>query len=117
MLIPVIGMWVFADRKFDSQDTAGHLYFQDVESYQRIRCRLQLMLQLHPSQIHTGINHFFEYERALDVLLEMRFVAQVDLGLEFGAKDRLLVPAFVSRMHSMMSLPLPSMTATEIVAW
>jgi hypothetical protein len=33
MLIPVIGMWIFADRKFDSQDTAGHLYFQDVESY------------------------------------------------------------------------------------
>src|ERR1700682_1188248 len=28
-----------------------------------------------------------------------------------------IVAAFVSRMHSMISLPLPSMTATEIVAW
>src|SRR4029077_14871054 len=33
------------------------------------------------------------------------------------AMNSRIVAAFVSRMHSMISLPLESMTATEIVAW
>ena len=42
----------------------------------------------------------------------------LDFQRFLGAADHdSFVSAFVSRMHSMISLPLPSMTATEIVAW
>jgi hypothetical protein len=71
MLIPIVETWVFAGTRLDPKDAAGHLYFQDPESYRdgvrygssdSENATFQVALD-------GSTNHIFEYEDALDELL------------------------------------------------
>jgi hypothetical protein len=71
MLIPIMEAWVFAGRKLDPNDDESHLYFQDAESY-RDGIRYHSATDKNSCfQVATDqdVNHIFEYERALDMLL------------------------------------------------
>src|SRR5271154_5466568 len=71
MLIPIIETWVYAGKGRDPEIEADRLYFQDVESYGRgIRWNSadkdEADFQVQQLQY---IKHIFEYERALEVLM------------------------------------------------
>jgi Phage integrase family len=80
---------------------------------------------------HTvgGVRGVYNRAEYADQRRKMRFSRSCNQAAEVPSSkvtDRLprspwmnsrIVPAFVSRMDSMISLPLPSMMATEIVAW
>lgn len=71
MLIPIMETWVFAGRRLNPEDLEGHLYFQDVESYRHgVRYGSANAENAH-FQLATekGVNHIFEYEHALDLLM------------------------------------------------
>ncbi len=72
MLIPVMETWVFAGRRLDPEDTEGHLYFQDVESYLQGIRYASATPDNATFQVATeeNANHIFEYERALDELMK-----------------------------------------------
>jgi hypothetical protein len=71
MIVPIVGTWVFAGEVFDPELQDNRLIFQDAESHrQGVRYgspneddgEFQL-------QQKKYINHIFEYENALNVLL------------------------------------------------
>jgi hypothetical protein len=72
MLIPIMETWVFAGRKLDPEDVEDRLYFQDVGSYLHgVRYNSDTADNAE-FQVPTekNINHIFEYERALEVLMQ-----------------------------------------------
>jgi len=74
MLIPIMEAWVFAGRGLDAENhAASRLYFQDVdvESYrQGVRYDADAAeIATFQIQEEDAINHIFEYECALDVLM------------------------------------------------
>jgi len=71
MHIPVVGTWVYGGKTFDSEIGEDRLIFHDVESYrQGIRHgtddESEGQFQI---QQQRYVNHIFEYERALEVLM------------------------------------------------
>jgi len=71
LLIPLVGTWVFAGRKLDPKLEDDRLYFQDVGSYGKgIRYgspnAYEAEFQIQREQY---VKHIFEYERALEVLM------------------------------------------------
>lgn len=71
MLIPVLEAWVFVGKGLNPEDGDNHLYFQDVESYRQGIRFDSATAENACFQVATekNINHMFEYERALDVLM------------------------------------------------
>lgn len=71
MLIPIMETWVFAGTGLHPEDADNHLYFQDVESYQQGIRFNSATSENACFQVATekNINHIFEYEHALDVLM------------------------------------------------
>jgi hypothetical protein len=73
MIIPIMETWVFVGRNLDPEDADGdRLYFQDVESYgQGIRYNsAESDNATFQTSSERSINHFFEYEQALDQLMK-----------------------------------------------
>jgi hypothetical protein len=72
MLIPIMETWVLAGRKLDPEDVEDRLYFQDVESYVHGVRYDSATKENAEFQVPTekNINHIFEYERALEVLMQ-----------------------------------------------
>jgi len=71
MHIPIVGTWVYAGKMFDAEISEDRLIFQDVVSYghgirygtdEESEGEFQLEQQKY-------VNHIFEYERALEVLM------------------------------------------------
>ena len=82
LLIPIMETWIFLGRRFDPEDVEDRLYFQDVESYrQGIRYDSEdtgdAKFQV-PTE--NNINHIFEYERALERLMECSLRRRKFLG-------------------------------------
>lgn len=72
MLIPIVETWVFAGKYLKENDSAGQLYFQDVESYlQGIRYE-SATEQNSVFQVATppNINHIFTFKKAVEELLK-----------------------------------------------
>jgi hypothetical protein len=71
MLIPSLNPLIFVGRNLEPGDVAK-VYFQDIDSYQR-GVRFNTASDESPAVFQKGdetsVNHIFEYERALDVLL------------------------------------------------
>jgi hypothetical protein len=83
MQIPIVGTWVYAGRRLDPEDTEDLVYFQDVESYQQgFRYGSEdidapdASFQAQPEQ---ELNHFFDYEHALNELLKCSLRRQAKL--------------------------------------
>ena len=71
MAIPVMRTWVFAGKTFDEEIREDRLIFQDVESYlQGVRYDSdnESEGEFHLQQ-QRYVNHIFEYEHALEVLM------------------------------------------------
>jgi hypothetical protein len=68
MLIPNMEPLVFAGRNLGGDDNS--LYFQDIDSYRR-GVRYGTPSHGGPATFHSGdaVNHMFEFDRALDVIL------------------------------------------------
>jgi hypothetical protein len=71
MLIPIMETWVFAGKKLDPEDVENRLYFQDVESYLHGVRYDSANHEEAEFQVPTekNINHIFDFERALEVLM------------------------------------------------
>jgi hypothetical protein len=71
MLIPIMEAWVFAGWKLDPGDDENHLYFQDVGSYHEGIRYDSATDENSCFQVATdrNVNHIFEYEHPLDLLL------------------------------------------------
>ena len=71
LLIPIMETLVFAGRNLDREDLEERLYFQDVESYlQGIRYATATTENANfQIQSVKYINHIFDYEHALDRLM------------------------------------------------
>jgi len=70
MLIPIVQPWIFLGPNLSAEKRG--LYFQDFGSHSRgIRFSSARKNQRHFFQIASpqGINHIFEFERALDMLI------------------------------------------------
>jgi hypothetical protein len=73
---------VFAGTNLDLEDEDGWLYFQDVESY-RQGVRYDSATSENANfqvQTNKGINHIFEYERALEQLMKCSLRRKKALG-------------------------------------
>jgi hypothetical protein len=71
LLIPIMEPYVFLGQDLNPR-AKGLFYFQRVESYQRgVRYKASGKRNMNEFQVarSNGMNHIFEYERALDVLL------------------------------------------------
>ncbi|SRR6266851_1419669 len=82
MLIPIVETWVFAGRKLDPEDEDDRLYFQDVESW-RDGVRYgspNAETANFQAPTENNINHIFEYERALEVLMSCSLRRRKVLG-------------------------------------
>jgi hypothetical protein len=80
MLIPVIEPLVFIGRNLMPGDVVK-LYFQDADSYGRGLPHSDSRASLY-GQEETELNHIFEYERALDVLIRCSVRRRKGLGAE-----------------------------------
>src|SRR5438270_11610629 len=72
LLIPIMEPFIFLGQDLDP-DAIGLFYFQRYESYQRgLRFKPSSKGKLMEFQVATsnGMNHIFEYDRALDVLFD-----------------------------------------------
>ena len=81
-LLPNMETWVFLGRRLDAEDVEDRLYFQDLDSYrQGIRYDSENTEDAQ-FQVPTenNINHFYEYERALERLMECSLRRKKVLG-------------------------------------